>query len=60
MVKFLLPRRASTRARTKGYYYGNHVRMIEGAHGTRCVPAFKILIESDSVKFDENSPLIRI
>jgi len=66
MVKFLLPRRASTRTRTKGYRCGNHARSIESAHGPRpaCrragVPAFKILIESDSVKFDENSRLIRI
>jgi hypothetical protein len=60
MVKFLLPRRASARAQTKGYRCGNHVRLIEGAHWPPCVPAFKILIEFDSVKFDENSRLIRI
>jgi hypothetical protein len=33
MVKFLLPRRAS--AQTKGYRYGNHARLIEGAHWPR-------------------------
>jgi hypothetical protein len=60
MVKFLLPRRASTRTRTKRYRCGNHARSIEGAHGMRRMPALKILIESDSVKFDENSRLIRI
>jgi hypothetical protein len=60
MVKFLLPRRASARVQTKGYRCGNHARLIEGAHGTRRVPAFKILIEFDFVKFGENSRRIRI
>ena len=60
MVKFLLPRRAIARVHSNGYRCGNHVRSIEGAHGTRRMPAPKILIESDSVKFDEISRRIRI
>jgi hypothetical protein len=61
MVKFVLPRRASAHTQTKGYRCGNHARSIERARWPRPrVPAFKILIESDSVKFDENSRLIRI
>jgi hypothetical protein len=53
MVKILLPRRASTRARTKRYRCGNHARSIEGGHCMRPVAAFKILIEFNPVKFDE-------
>jgi hypothetical protein len=60
MVKFLLPHRASARAQSKGYRCGNHVRLIEGASRTRQMPVSKILIESDSVKFDEISRRIRI
>jgi hypothetical protein len=60
MVKFVLPRRASAPAQTKGYRCGNHARSIEGGHCTCRVAAFKILIKFDPVKFDEKPRPIRI
>jgi hypothetical protein len=60
MVKFLFPCRAIACAQTKSYRCGNHARSIESARRTRCVPAFKILIEFNFFKIDENSRRIRI
>jgi hypothetical protein len=60
MVKFRLPRHAISHRQTKGYRSGNHPRSLEGVLYIRCVLMPKILIEFDSVKFDENSRRIRV
>ena len=60
MVKFRLPRRAIARAEATCYRCGNHARLAEAAHCTHDASTFKILSESDSVKFDENSRRIRV
>jgi hypothetical protein len=60
MVKFLLPRRTETRAGAKYYRRGNHARSAKGSRRPRRGPTFKILVEFDSVEFDENSRRIRV
>ena len=60
MVKILLPRRANARAQADRYRCGNHTPVAEGACCSHRAPVSKILIEFDSVKFDENSRRIRV
>jgi hypothetical protein len=60
MVKFRLPRRDGARADGTCYRCGNHARPAEAAHDTYYAATFKILFESDSVKFDKNSRRIRV
>lgn len=60
MVKFLLPRYARMRAAGKYYRRGNHARSGEGTPGPRLLANAKILIEFDSIKFDENLRRIRV
>ena len=55
MVKFRLPRRAIGRVKAAHYRCGNHERLAAGAQHTHNVSIAKTLIESDPVKFDENS-----
>jgi hypothetical protein len=60
MVKFRLLRRARARGQIKGYHCGNHEQPVEGASCTRGVLTHKILIEFDTVKFEENSHRIHV
>jgi hypothetical protein len=55
MVKFWLPRCAIARAKAVQYRCGNHVWLAAGAHDTHDVSIAKTLIESELVKFYENS-----
>jgi hypothetical protein len=54
MVKFLLQRRAGTPAQANRYRCGNHMLRAKVPDSRRGVPIFKILIEFEPVKFDEN------
>jgi hypothetical protein len=60
MVKFRLPRRAIAPTEAACYRCGNHARSDEAAHCTHNAWTFRILIEFDSVKFDQNSRRIRV
>ena len=60
MVKFRLPRRAMSHGQTKGYRSGNHARSLEARSTSGAMLMPKILIEFDSVNFDENSRRIRV
>jgi hypothetical protein len=60
MVKFRLPRRAIARAKSVHYRCGNHAWLAAGAHYTHYVSIDKTLIESEPVKFYENSRRNRV
>ena len=59
-MKFLLPHHDSAGAEAEYYRCGNHAQLAKGAHGTHRTSMRKILVECDSVKFDENSRRIRV
>jgi hypothetical protein len=53
-------RKSHTRAKSRSLSCGNHERLAGGARYTHKAPLSKILIEFDSVKFDENLPRNRV
>jgi hypothetical protein len=60
MVKFLLPCCEIPHPVDKGYRRGNHAQLVEVSLMAGQASILKILVESSTVKFDENSRLIRI
>jgi hypothetical protein len=60
MVKFRLPRHDVARAEATCYRYGNHAWLAARVRRRHDASTFKILIEFNSVKFDKNSPRIRV
>jgi hypothetical protein len=60
MVKFLLPRHAARRVKGKSYRRGNHARCAKEPGCADRAPMLKILVEFDSLEFDENSRRIRV